>query len=107
MSTPEGKVKARVKELLNEHGAYHHWPVQTGYGEPTLDCVGCHRGKYFAIETKAPGEQLTPRQNFTKEKMEAAGAKVFVVGEHWLDDYGQKEFYSGETELEAWLLLHS
>lgn len=103
MSTPEGKVKARVKKLLNEHNAYHHWPVQNGFGEPTLDCTGCHRGKYFAIETKAPGERLTPRQEFTKEKMEAAGAKVFVIGEEWIPDAPE---YTGMTELEAWLLLH-
>lgn len=104
MSTPEAKVKVRVKAVLNEHAAYHHWPVQSGYGAPTLDCVGCHRAMFFAIETKAPGERLSPRQELTKASMETSGAKVFVIGEEFVP--GTKT-YTGLLELEAWLLLHS
>ena len=43
--TPEGKVKVKVKNLLNAYGAYHFWPVQTGMGARTLDCLGCHNGR--------------------------------------------------------------
>ena len=108
--TPESKVKQKVKSLLDEHGAYHNWPVPGGYGIPMLDAVGCHCGVFFAIETKAPGQHLTPRQEFTKAQMELAGAKVFVVGE----DLRQAEndpdtwYYSGMIELETWLKeMHS
>jgi hypothetical protein len=83
-STPEGKVKALVKRLLKEmkeegYPVYYHMPVQNGMGSPTLDFVGCAHGFYFAIETKAPGKELTPRQETTKNEIEKAKGMVFVV----------------------------
>ena len=50
---PEGKVKDRVKRLLKKYGCYQFWPVQTGYGAPTLDCLGCHNGRWY-ISGHAP-----------------------------------------------------
>lgn len=97
--TPEGKVKNQVKKLLKKYGAYQHWPVQTGYGAACLDCHGCYECWYFAVETKAPGKKLTPRQLITKEQIEAAGGAVFVVGES-ITDSGE---YSGMEELEIWM----
>ena len=97
--TPEGKVKRRVKTILDLEEAYNHWPVQTGYGKACLDCHGCHKGRYFAIETKAPGNHPTPRQKLTIDDIEEAGGKVFVIGEHWDISNG----YSGMNELKAWL----
>jgi hypothetical protein len=94
--TPEGKIKARVKNLLadNERWGYiyTHWPVPSGYGEQTLDCIGCYHSRFFAIETKAPGKKPTPRQEYTMENMRRAGVAVFVIDS---DDL---------TELELWLL---
>lgn len=111
--TPEGKVKAKVKRLLQKYGCYQFWPVQTGYGSPTLDCIGCSNGFFFGIETKAPGKRPTPRQRLTIDDMRAAEGAVFVIGEYkkgqevggkgtgiWCD-----EEYSGLGELEAWLLM--
>ena len=77
--TPEGKVKEQVKKLLKQHGAYYHMPVQNGMGAPTLDFVCCIKGRFFAIETKAPGKKPTPRQELTMTQMADAGAAVFVV----------------------------
>lgn len=54
-------------------------PVPSGFGESTLDYIGCYRGKYFAIETKAPGKKPTDRQNMVIDKMRKAGGKVFVI----------------------------
>jgi hypothetical protein len=102
MSTPEGKVKTKVKALLKEYDAYQFWPVQTGYGAATLDCLGCHDSAFFSVETKAPGKKLTPRQDDTRDRMLAALGKVFVVGEQLLDD----GTYSGMKELETWLREH-
>lgn len=81
MSTPEGKVKDHVKAKLAVYRPhlYSHWPVQNGMGEPTLDCNGSINGRAFAIETKAPGKQLTARQTVTASKMTQAGVKVFVI----------------------------
>lgn len=81
MSTPEGKVKQRVKTLLKEHGAYWHMPVQNGLGAPTLDFVGCHRGRFFGIETKAGNKDATPRQEHTMHEMEQAGGATFLINE--------------------------
>ena len=99
MATPEGKVKNKVKALLKAHGCYQFWPVQTGYGSPTLDCLGCHTGDFFAVETKAPGKKLTPRQKDTATNIRDAWGVVFVVGERQLAD----GTYSGMADLEAWL----
>lgn len=93
MTTPEGKVKDKVKKVLMQYGAYWHCPVQNGLGAPTLDFVGCYRGRFYAIETKAPGKKPTPRQELTITGMRAAGAAVFVIDgdtrllENWLKEY--------------------
>lgn len=92
MATPEGKVKARVKDVLREHGAYWHCPVQNGMGAPSLDFIGCHRGEYFGIETKAGNKQPTPRQETTIGQINQAGGKTFVVNE-----------VTGLSELRDWL----
>ena len=78
--TPEGKVKRRVSQLLKAgQEVYYFMPVQTGYGSPTLDYLGCSRGRAFAIETKAPGKKPTTRQLAIIKEMERAGMKVFVI----------------------------
>lgn len=83
-STPEGKVKAKVKRAFAELKlklditVYYHMPVQNGMGAPTLDFVGCICGNYFAIETKAPGKTPTERQLQTIADIERAGGKTYV-----------------------------
>lgn len=109
MSTPEGKVKRQVSKVLRTYApkVYYFMPVQGGYGSAALDYHGACEGRAFAIETKAPGKKLTPRQEATKRDMEAAGMKVFVVGEKEIvvDINGCIRItYSGMVELEAWLL---
>ena len=88
--TPEGKVKRKVKELLSAYGAYWFCPVQTGMGARTLDFLGAHSGRFFAIETKAPGKHMTEQQRAIADRIEKAGGKVFEIN----GDY---------TELEEWL----
>lgn len=92
MTTPEGKVKNKVKALLKEHGAYWHCPVQNGMGAPSLDFICCHRGRYFGIETKAGNKKPTPRQETTINQIRLAGGLAFVVNE-----------VSGLDDLEYWL----
>lgn len=90
--TPEGKVKAKVKDVLRKHGAYYHMPVQNGMGAPSLDFVCCHKGLYFAIETKAGNKQPTPRQETTINQIRLAGGLAFVINE-----------VTGLSDLEDWL----
>ncbi len=90
--TPEGKVKLKVKAMLNAYGAYHFWPVQTGMGARTLDCLGCHNGQFFAIETKAPGKKMTEQQEAIAERMAYSRGAVFEISDK-----------VGLEELEDWL----
>lgn len=79
--TPEGRVKAKVKKALDQLGpdCWRFMPVQSGYGSVALDFLISIRGRFVAIETKAPGKKLTPLQEATKAAIEAAGGLVFVV----------------------------
>jgi hypothetical protein len=79
MSTPEGKVKAKVKDVLKKHGAYSFMPVQTGYGDKTLDFLCCVNGHFIGIETKAPGKRPGPLQDFAIRRIRAAGGHTFVI----------------------------
>lgn len=79
--TPEGRVKADIKDVLNQLSpyVYYHMPVQNGMGKPSLDFIGCCCGLFFAIEAKAPGRKPTPRQRMTIAEMSPAGAQVFII----------------------------
>lgn len=79
--TPEGRVKEKVKTLLRSHKAYWHCPVQNGMGAPALDFMHIQilGVPVFAIETKAPGEKPTVRQQRTIDSIRAAGGTVFVI----------------------------
>lgn len=103
MSTPESKVKKKVRELLDHYGAdlYYNMPVPAGYGEPMLDFVGCFYGKFFMIETKAEGKVLTPRQNHIANCVASARGKVFIV--RGLNKENDPESWEGWTELASWL----
>lgn len=94
--TPEGRVKEHVKRIISRYGkrVYSHWPVLNGMGHPTLDCTGSAGGPSFAVETKAEGERLTPRQELTKRRMKDGGVTVFVIAGH--DPFVLAEF-------DAWL----
>jgi hypothetical protein len=80
-TTPEGKVKAMVKERLDKEFPDHYrfMPVQSGFGATTLDFLICIDGLWVAIETKAPGGKLTPRQDTVIGAIINAGGLVQVV----------------------------
>jgi len=79
-NTPEGKVKKTVSSLLRSTpGLYYFMPVPSGYGESSLDYLGCYRGRFFGIETKRPGGKPTDRQKKVIEKIQEAGGAAFVI----------------------------
>lgn len=90
--TPEGRVKHVIRKALDAEAAYYHMPVQNGMGRPSLDFIGCHQGRFFAIEAKAGNKGPTKRQEMTQAQMEAAGGTVFVINE-----------VSGLEALKQWL----
>jgi hypothetical protein len=87
--TPEGRIKKVVStylSLLGErleedgHELYVSMPVPGGYGKRnTLDYHLCFAGHLVVIETKAPGEWLTPQQRITCRNLLRSGATVFIV----------------------------
>jgi hypothetical protein len=80
--TPEGKVKAKVKKILDAVGAYWTMPVTGGYGSSGApDFLVCHRGKFFGIECKANGNKPTALQEDNMRRIEASGGFTLVVDE--------------------------
>ena len=69
-------------KLLDDKGLelYIHMPVPGGYGKRnTLDYILCIAGHYVAIETKAPGEDLTPLQRQVCRNLFRSGATIFII----------------------------
>lgn len=58
---------------------YRHMPVPYGYGASTLDYLICYRGRFIAVETKAPGKKPTDRQKMIIQQILAAGGVALVV----------------------------
>lgn len=82
-TTPEGKIKLKVKRRLREEfgdNIWSFWPVQTGFGSVALDLLACISGRFLAVETKADRtKKLTPLQETTAASIRSAGGLVFVV----------------------------
>ena len=96
-TTPEGAVKRKLRKLLDEYpDVYTYWPVPTGFGKTQLDMLGCYRGRFFNVETKAPGKKPTLRQEVELATIGQAMGKSFVIIgtdspvfdelRQWLDD---------------------
>lgn len=80
MTTPEGRVKAKLRSILKRYAGIHtYWPVPSGYGGSTLDVLGCYRGRFFAVETKAEGKKPTLRQTGDLQSIERAMGRTFVI----------------------------
>lgn len=95
MSTPEGKIKDAVKKLLEDKGVlnaaksvnatpsitgWYYMPVQSGMGVAGIpDFIICFRGRFIAVETKAPGKKPTRFQDHQLNAIGLAGGIAFVV----------------------------
>jgi hypothetical protein len=79
-ATPEGKLKEKVKQLLKDAGFWYFMPV-AGRGTIGIpDIVGCTpKGRFFAIECKAPGGKLTPLQDKVLVDITRQHGYTFVV----------------------------
>ena len=80
--TPEGRVKKRVKEILNELGAYYTMPMGTGFsssGAP--DFIICIAGLFYGIECKANGGKPTALQLKHLDDIRKAGGIALVIDE--------------------------
>ena len=85
--TPEAKVKAKVRKILTDMGAYQFRPATHGYGKSGVpDIVGCYQGIFFAIECKAGKGKTTALQERELNLIRSAGGVSFVVNEENLDE---------------------
>lgn len=86
-ATPEAKVKAKVKKILDTYGAYYFMPIGGMYSRAGVpDIVGSYRGKFFAIECKAGKGKTTALQDKEIAAINASGAQAIVVNEENLGD---------------------
>jgi hypothetical protein len=96
MSTPEGKVKDKIKKLLDryEENLYYFMPVQMGLGSRTVDFLCCANGRFFSIEAKAKAGRTTRLQERVMERMRRSGATTFlIVGTDDTEGFGELEEY--------------
>ena len=87
MSTPEVKVKNKVKKLLKENNAYFCMPVSGGFGASGVpDIIACYRGFFIGIECKAGVNTPTALQKKNLQDIVNAGGGVAVVNEDNVED---------------------
>jgi Holliday junction resolvase len=80
--TPEAKVKAKVKKILTDLGAYYAMPATGGYGSSGVpDFLICHHGKFVAIECKANGNKPTALQLKHLDDIRKAGGIALLIDE--------------------------
>ena len=86
-STPESKVKKRVREMLDKLGVYHFMPPANGFGRAGIpDIIACMNGHFIAIECKAGKGQTTALQDRELNSILNAGGTVFIAREHNIPD---------------------
>jgi hypothetical protein len=85
-TTPEGKVKAKVKAILNKHDIYYFMPATGGYGRSGVpDFICCVSGKFLAVECKAGNNKTTALQDREIGRIRQQGGAALVIDEHLLD----------------------
>jgi Holliday junction resolvase len=94
-TTPENKVKAAVKRILDAHDVYYFPPATGGYGRSGVpDIICCVNGKFLAIECKAGKGKTTVLQDRELQAIRDAGGMAIVINEANIDYLAEvlKEF---------------
>jgi hypothetical protein len=85
-TTPEAKVKAKIKAILKRYDVYYAMPIGTGYGSSGVpDFLCCVNGKFVAIEAKAGNNQATALQLKNLQLINASGGYTLIIREDNLD----------------------
>ena len=86
-STPENKVKTKLKKTLDEMGIWHFSPFQAGMGRAGIpDIIACYNGLFVAFECKANGGKPTALQQREIDAIRTAKGLAFVVDENNVAD---------------------
>jgi Holliday junction resolvase len=87
MTTPEKKVKDKVRKVLAEYGVYNFMPATHGYGRSGVpDIIACFNGRFIAIETKAGKGTTTTLQERELNLIRKNGGVAMVINEENLDE---------------------
>jgi pantoate kinase len=89
--TPEGKVKKRVKEILDSNKLqgtlYRVMPHGAGYGDSGVpDFLACYNGIFIGIECKAQGNKPTALQLYHLSQIRKAGGVSIIIDETNVDE---------------------
>jgi pantoate kinase len=85
-TTPEAKVKAKIKKILKDYGVYYAMPIGTGYGNSGVpDFLCCVNGNFLAIEAKAGKGTTTALQEKNLREIKEAGGTAAVIAEAQLE----------------------
>lgn len=84
-TTPEAKVKAKIKAILKAHNVYYAMPIGTGYGNSGVpDFLCCVNGHFLGIEAKAGKGTTTALQEKNIQQIKDAGGTAAVINEDTL-----------------------
>jgi Holliday junction resolvase len=80
--TPEAKVKAAIRKVLDAEGVYYFMPAANGFGRAGIpDIICCVRGFFLAIEVKAGKGKTTALQDREIAAINDQGGQAMVVNE--------------------------
>ena len=86
-ATPESKVKAAVRKVLDANGAYYFLPAANGFGRAGIpDIICCVQGFFLAIELKAGKGKTTALQDREIAAINSNGGIAFVVNENNINE---------------------
>lgn len=90
-TTPESKVKAKVKKILEDRNAYYVMPVTGGFGNSGApDFLVCYRGRFIGIECKAGKGKVTALQQDNLNRIVENGGTTLVINELNIDSLIQE-----------------
>jgi len=80
--TPEAKVKATIRKILDTTNTYYAMPIGSGFGNSGVpDFLVCSKGKFIGIEAKAGKGKTTALQDMNLDKIRKAGGIAVVINE--------------------------
>ncbi|QDP53663.1 MAG: putative nuclease [Prokaryotic dsDNA virus sp.] len=93
-TTPEGRVKNRLKAMLKKLNVWYYMPQAGPFGRAGIpDLILIVEGRFVGVECKADRRKKpTPLQVTAMQQIEDAGGKCFVVCD-----------YDTQDELERWI----
>jgi hypothetical protein len=99
--TPEGRVKDQVKKVLKANNIWYFMPAANGYGKVGVpDFICCWRGRFLAIETKAPGKRDATTANQKMQIMEIQKSEGWALV---VDDVEQLNEFINHVKEDPWL----